>query len=60
MNSFLDNMVKLVKEVQAEQEDSGDPETIARDKYNEMSISHNNKSSEQERIWIDQKKIPGI
>ncbi len=50
MNSFLDNMVKLVKEVQAEQEDSGDPETIARDKYNEMSISHNNKSSEQERI----------
>jgi len=44
MNSFLDNMVKLVKEVQAEQEEPGKPKTITLDKYNEISISHNNKN----------------
>ena len=58
MNSFLDNMVKLVKEVQKEQEEEpGNPETIARDKDYEIQISHNNKSREQTRIWTDQKKI---
>jgi len=51
MNSFLDNMVKLVKEVQKEQEEEpGNPETIARDKDYEIQISHNNKSREQTRI----------
>ena len=51
MNSFLDSMVKLVKEIQVEQDENpGKPKIITLDKYNEISISHNIESREQKRI----------